>query len=98
MVGPSLVHFQTFLHRRAARIKPSTYLGLGAAIPRRFCPDFGYNFQPVNNAWPTPVNPLPPFATESLISMDTKDYAIVTLDIHGNRPAPIQALLTHDER
>jgi hypothetical protein len=29
--------------------------------------------------------------------MDAKDYAIVTLDVHGDRQAPIQALLTRDE-
>jgi hypothetical protein len=76
----------------AAGITDSTYLG--AEIPGRFCPNFGYCFQPVNSLWPTPANPLPPFLEESQLSMDAQDYAIITIDIHSDCLAPIQALLT----
>jgi hypothetical protein len=81
-IGPGLPHFQTFLHRGEAGITESTYLR--AAIPSQFCPNFGHHFQTVNKVWPTPVDPLPPFADKSQVSLDAQDYAIITLDVHGD--------------
>jgi hypothetical protein len=94
-VGPGLVHFQTFLNRGAAGINDTTYLG--ADLPGRFCPNFGFHFKTVNNSWPTPANPLPHFAHRKHVSLDVQDYAIVTIDVHGNHPAPIAALCTTNE-
>jgi hypothetical protein len=94
-VGPGLAYFQTFLRRGEEGITESTYLG--AAIPGQFCPNFGYHSKPINNLWPTPVDPLPPFSAKIHVSSDAQDYAIVTIDVHGDRPVPIQALRTKDE-
>jgi hypothetical protein len=46
-VGPGLVHFQTYLARGKAGITTDTYLG--AIIPGRLCPNFGYHFQTLNS-------------------------------------------------
>jgi hypothetical protein len=51
----------------------------------------------LNSQWPTPDNPLPPFAKPSQLSIEARDYAIVTIDVHSSRPAPVQALQTRDE-
>jgi hypothetical protein len=54
-VGPGLQHFRTFLKRGADGITHETHLG--AAIPRRFCPNFGFHFKPHVNLGPTFCQP-----------------------------------------
>jgi hypothetical protein len=83
------------LTQGTAGITESTYLG--AAIPGQLCLNFGYHFKTINSSWPTPANPLPPFANKLHFSLDAQDYVIVTINIHGDCRAPIQALLTANE-
>jgi hypothetical protein len=54
--GPCLQHFRTFLQRGTDGIMPDTYLR--TMIPGRFCPNFGFHFQPHNKIWPTFFDPL----------------------------------------
>jgi hypothetical protein len=88
--------FNTFLLRSEAGITKATYLG--AAIPGRFCPDFGFHFKPNNNVWPTESNPIEHFTANFLVSLEAaRDYEPVTIEVRGDRWAPIPSLLTHDQ-
>jgi hypothetical protein len=94
--GPALQHFSTFLQRGTVGITPPTYFH--AAIPGRFCPNFGYHFKPHNQVWPTLADPIEHFKSPSLVSLEAQDYDPVIIKVHGNHWAPIRALLTCDER
>jgi hypothetical protein len=94
-VGPGHQHFSTYLQRGTAGITATTYLG--AAIPGRFCPNFGFHFKPHNNKWPTDSHPTEHFSAEILVSLDARDYEAVTIEVHGDRWAPIPSLLTRDQ-
>jgi hypothetical protein len=59
--------FNTFLQRGEAGITAATYLG--AAIPGRFCPDFGFHFKPHNDVWPTESNPIEHSTADFLVSL-----------------------------
>jgi hypothetical protein len=93
--GPGLQHFRTFLTRGAEGITAATYLG--AAIPGQFCPNFGFHFKPHNNVWPTDTNPIEHFSTSALVSLEARDYDPVTIEVHGDRWAPIPSLLSRDQ-
>jgi hypothetical protein len=54
--GPGLQQFLTFLKQGGEGITLET--SLNAAIPGRFCPNFGFHFQPHNKIWPMLVDPI----------------------------------------
>jgi hypothetical protein len=94
--GPGLHHFWTFLQRGADDITSDIYLQ--AAIPGRFCPNFGFHFKPHNEVWPTLDDPIAHFKLAFLVGLEAQDYNPVILEVHSDRWAPIPALLTRDER
>jgi hypothetical protein len=94
--GPGLQYFQTFLQQGANGITSNTYLQ--AAIPGRFCPNFGFHFKPHNEVWPTLADPIAHFKSAFLLGLEAHNYDPVILEVHNNRWAPIPALLTRDER
>jgi hypothetical protein len=51
MTDPGLQHFRTFLQLGTDGITTDTYLK--AAVPGRFCPNFGSHFKPHNKVWPS---------------------------------------------
>jgi hypothetical protein len=94
--GPGLHHFWTFLQQGADGITSDTYLQ--AAIPGRFCPNFGFHFKPHNEVWSTLADPIAHFKSAFLVVLEAQDYDPVILEVHSDRWAPIPALLTRDER
>jgi hypothetical protein len=88
--------FNTFLQQGEAGITEVTYL-LGAAIPGRFCPNFGFRFNPHNNVWPTKSNPIEHFTADFLVSLEARDCKPMTIEVHGDRWALISSLLTRDQ-
>jgi hypothetical protein len=94
--GPGLQHFRSFLQRGTDGITSDTYLK--TTIPGRFFPNFGFHFQPHNKIWPTLFDPLEHFKSPLIVSLEAQDYEPVTIEVHGDRWAPIPALLTRDER
>jgi hypothetical protein len=94
--GPGLQHFCTFLKGGGEGITANTYLK--AAIPGRFCPNFGFHFQPHNKIWPTLADPIENFTSVCLVGLKAQDHKLVIIEVHGDRWAPIPALLTRDKR
>ncbi len=67
-------------------------------IPGRFCPNFGFHFQPHNKIWPTLLaDPIENFTSVCLVGLKAQDHKPVIIKVHGDRWAPIPALLTRDE-
>jgi hypothetical protein len=91
-----LQHFWTILQRGADRITTDTYLN--AAVPGRFCPNFGFHFKPHNEVWPTLADPVEHFELASLVGLEAQVYNPMIIEVHSDRWAPIPALLTGDGR